>query len=236
MTRDLDFKIVDAAEEELEDDDDQQQIQKISLKIKGVEGRKTIEMNTVALENKIAAIQTLGAIAQNLGPIFFDYVESVSLVLINELIHDKYSSSVRKSSTKLCSVLLDCCPTTESQTKLLLLFLPQITGEINIKLEKLDFKSVKWLTKEMQRCVKVMTNTKTPFLAHQETDHLLNLCVQVLTTFDIDKKTRLDQYEQQKKKLDEEDIETFFQQIADHDKVWDYVMDLAGTLIRTMPL
>lgn len=56
MTRDLDFKIVDAAEEELEDDDDKQQIQKISLKIKGVEGRKTIEMNTVALENKIAAI------------------------------------------------------------------------------------------------------------------------------------------------------------------------------------
>ena len=81
-----------------------------------------------------------------------------------------------------------------------------------------------------------MTNTKTAFLAHQETDHLLNLCVQVLTTFDIDKKTRLDQYEQQKKKLDEEDIETFFEQIADHDKVWDYVMDLAGTLIRTMPL
>jgi len=56
MTRDLDFKIVDAAEEELEEDDDNKQVQKIFLKIKGVEGRKTIEMNTVALENKIGAI------------------------------------------------------------------------------------------------------------------------------------------------------------------------------------
>jgi len=36
-------------------------------------------------------------------------------------------------------------------------------------------------------------------------------------------------------KLDEEDVEVFEEQIANHDKVWDYVMDLAGTLIRTMP-
>lgn len=149
MVRDLDFKIVDAKEEELEEDDDSKQVQKIQLKIKGVEGAKTIEMNTVALENKISAIQTVGAIAQNLGPIFFEYVEDVAFVLINQLIHDKYSSSVRKSSTKLCSALLECCPTKENQLKLLKLFLPQIAGEINIKLEKLDFKSSKWLTKEL---------------------------------------------------------------------------------------
>ena len=192
MIRGLDFKIVDAKEEELEEEElENKQVQQISLKIRGVEGNKTIHMNTVALENKLSAIQTVGAIAQKLGPIFFPYVEVVSLAVVNELIHDKISSSVRKAATKLCSVLLDCCPDT-----LLLLLLPQISGEINIKLDKMDFRSVKWLTKELQRCVKVMTNVKEVFLQAHETNHLLDLGVQILTTFDLEKKTKLDQFEQ----------------------------------------
>jgi len=65
-----------------------------------------------------------------------------------------------------------------------------------MKLEKLDFKSVKWLMKELQRCVKVMTNAKEAFLSENETAHILDLCVNVLSTFDLDKKTRLDQFEQ----------------------------------------
>jgi hypothetical protein len=36
--------------------------------------------------------------------------------------------------------------------------------------------------------------------------------------------------------MDEEDIEAFHEQIDNEDKVWDYVMDLAGTLIKTMPM
>jgi hypothetical protein len=35
--------------------------------------------------------------------------------------------------------------------------------------------------------------------------------------------------------MDEEDIEAFNEQIENDDKVWDYVMDLAGTLLKTMP-
>lgn len=34
--------------------------------------------------------------------------------------------------------------------------------------------------------------------------------------------------------MDEEDIEAFNEQIEKDDKVWDYVMDLAGTLLKTM--
>lgn len=64
MIRGLDFKIVDAKEEELEEEElENKQVQQISLKIRGVEGNKTIHMNTVALENKLSAIQTVGAIA-----------------------------------------------------------------------------------------------------------------------------------------------------------------------------
>lgn len=57
--RDLDFKIVDATEEELEEKDGDEKvpkhIQKIAMKIQGMEGQKMISMNTVALENKVNA-------------------------------------------------------------------------------------------------------------------------------------------------------------------------------------
>jgi hypothetical protein len=79
VKRDLDFKIVDAAEEELEEKEDgENPIQKIRLQIKGVEGAKTIQMNTSALENKIAAITIVGAVAQALGVHFSDYVMPIS--------------------------------------------------------------------------------------------------------------------------------------------------------------
>jgi hypothetical protein len=58
LKRDLDFKIVDAKEEELENAEDSE-VQQIRLQIKGVEGAKTIQMNTTALENKISAIQVI---------------------------------------------------------------------------------------------------------------------------------------------------------------------------------
>jgi hypothetical protein len=58
MKRDIDLKIVEASQAEIEDDDEEKNpsLQKIAISIKGVEGAKTIQMNTTALENKIDAI------------------------------------------------------------------------------------------------------------------------------------------------------------------------------------
>jgi hypothetical protein len=89
------------------------------------------------------------------------------------------------------SVLLDCCPTKEQQIQLLHLFLPQLAGEITLKLEKLDFTSIKWLTKEVSRCIKTMNQT-IPYLAPEETAHLFKLFAQLLNTVAIDKETRFD--------------------------------------------
>jgi hypothetical protein len=62
--RDVDFKIVDATEEELEEaDDGEKPVEKILLQIKGVEGKKAIQMNTTALENKINALEVIGSVA-----------------------------------------------------------------------------------------------------------------------------------------------------------------------------
>jgi hypothetical protein len=231
--RDLDFKIVDAVEEELENAEEGE-VQKIKLSIKGVEGAKTIQMNTTALENKIAAIEIIGAVAQALGSNFADYIEPVASLIASDLIHDKYSSSVRKNSTKICVVLIDCCPSHDHMIKLLKTLSPHIAMEINAKLQKEDFRSVKWLMKELQRCFNAVAVTKTAFLTDVETNQLLDLCVSVLNTFALDKQTRLDQFETQKKKLDEEDIEAFEEQLQKSDRVWTYVMDISASLLKCM--
>jgi len=56
--RDLDFKVVDCDEAELEDADApaNKGMQKIKMQIKGQEGAKMIQMNTSNLENKINAV------------------------------------------------------------------------------------------------------------------------------------------------------------------------------------
>lgn len=56
LKKDLDFKLVDAKEEELENNEEGKSVQQIKLSIKGVEGAKMISMNTSALENKITAL------------------------------------------------------------------------------------------------------------------------------------------------------------------------------------
>ena len=65
-------------------------------------------MNTAALENKIGAIDIIKGLAHTLGPLFIDYVEQVSKLLVTELMHDKISSHIRKSATKTLSILLMC--------------------------------------------------------------------------------------------------------------------------------
>jgi hypothetical protein len=106
-------------------------------------------MNTTALENKVNATQIIGAIAQVLGPIFIDYVEPTLQLIISELMHNKLSSTIRKESTKTCAVLLDCLSSKDDQVKLLRLILPEIAAQLKIKIERTDFRSIKWLTHEL---------------------------------------------------------------------------------------
>ena len=91
-------------------------------------------MNTAALENMISSIDVTRCIAQELGSLFFDKIEPFSTVLCEQLIHNKYSSQVRKSATKMCAVLLDCTQTAEQRPALLKLYLKEICAEIHDKL------------------------------------------------------------------------------------------------------
>lgn len=164
--RDLDFKIVDAVEADLEEQEDGEKndLQKIVMKIKGMEGQKTIQMNTTALENKLNAVQIIRSLAQEMKYHFADYVDPVTQLIVSELMHDKLSSTVRKEATKTCAALIGCLREQADQQRVLKVVLPQICMEIATKLERTDFRSCKWLTKEVQRCLHGFENFKGQLL------------------------------------------------------------------------
>jgi len=73
------------------------------------------------------------------------------------------------------------------------------------------------------------------FLTESESSQLLDLCVQVLQAFKQDKEAKLEQFEAERKKMDPEDEELFMQQLEKANRVYSYVMDLSGTLLKCMP-
>ncbi len=83
--------------------------------------------------------------------------------------------------------------------------------------------------------MRVMSTCQQAFLSETQITELIQLCETVLTTNELDKQTRLDQFEQEKKKMDEEDIEVFEQQLVKDAKVWSYIGDIAGSLLKVMP-
>lgn len=128
MNKDLDFRVVDADQAELEekDDDSKTKIQKINVQVKGFEGAKQIQMNTAALENMISALKVTRSIATEMGAHFSDFIEPLVHVLTTNLMHLKLSSTVRQEATRLCSPLIFCCPTPANRVHLFKVLMPHI--------------------------------------------------------------------------------------------------------------
>jgi len=64
---------------------------------------------------------------------------------------------------------------------------------------------------------------------------MLDLLSKVVETVQLDKKERLSQFESKKRKMTEEDIEEFFEDVERIDKVPAYVMEITGVCLRTVP-
>ena len=64
---------------------------------------------------------------------------------------------------------------------------------------------------------------------------MLDLLSKVVATVQEDKKERLSQFESKLKKMTEEDIEEFFEDVERIDKVFAYVMEITGVCLRTVP-
>lgn len=83
-------------------------------------------MNTTALENMISAVKVTRSIAQEMGSHFEEYIEELAKLITSDLIHNKFSSSVRKEATRMCSSLIFCCSNNTQRVDLLRMFMPHI--------------------------------------------------------------------------------------------------------------
>ena len=83
-------------------------------------------MNTTALENMISAVKVTRSIAQEMGSHFEEYIAELAKLITSDLMHNKFSSSVRKEATRMCSSLIFCCSNNTQRVELLRMFMPQI--------------------------------------------------------------------------------------------------------------
>jgi len=103
------------------------------------------------------------------------------------------------------------------------MLIPPMVQEINNKLEKLELYSVKFLLKELGRLFSHFNEFKGEFISHSadKIPELVNFLVKILTTSEQDKKTREDEIKS-RKKMTEDDILEFKEELEKLDKVWDY--------------
>lgn len=72
------------------------------------------------------------------------------------------------------------------------------------------------------------------FMSDQHGQELVQFLKKVVTTVQKDKEARLEQFETAKKKMNEEDIEYFYEDLEKMDRCWNYAMDINGVLLKTM--
>ncbi len=121
---------------------------------------------------------------------------------------------------------------------------PSLKSRIEKCLSKFDFGELRFLTKELQRCVKQFWNFGTLgeiFLSVEDAQGLVKLIGEVAKEVREDREVRLEQFKTAKKKMDEEDIEYFEEDVRKVDKIENRkkvdrgnffvdVMEISGTL------
>lgn len=87
---------------------------------------------------------------------------------------------------------------------------------------KFDFGELRFLFKELQRCIKLFWNfgiTGDIFLSVEDANGLVKLIADVAKEVREDREVRLEQFKTAKKKMDEEDIEYFEEDVRKVDKI-----------------
>jgi biopolymer transport protein ExbB/TolQ len=120
---------------------------------------------------------------------------------------------------------------------------PALKARIEKCVDKFDFGELRFLTKELQRCVKQFWNFGTLgeiFLSVEDAQSLVKLIGDVAKEVREDREVRLEQFKTAKKKMDEEDIEYFEEDVRKVDKIENRklyrelnfldVMEISGTL------
>lgn len=223
----VDFKLQDAELPNLTEDGN---LTSVTFKMKGFDGQKKLSLNTTALETKINSTQVVRALAENLGTVFFPYVEN-SYEALSELFNYKYSKAVRNCAIESCQFFLEACE--DRQLKI------QLFGDMHSKFEacitsflaKMDTDEIVVFLKEYYHCIKLFKEGDIPITPAQ-IENLVDSMSKACQLASEDKKLQVQELEKKRDVLDEEDVDGYKEVLDEIEKVFLYTMEIAGQYMR----
>ena len=235
--KDIDFKVKDA-DEVGEDDEEDKGIQTLSLKVKGIEGQKSVSMNTNALEVKINAIQILKNLARNLGVHIFEQVEDIAKLCIEKLLTDPFAMTIRKEAAKCMRFCIIACEEhADKQRALFIMTYVKLIEELEKRKERSEYEQMNSILKEIFKMTQAFLHFKDKNLtvfSVEDATNLVNRLVTVINKIKDDKVTRKEQIKKLAKNVDEEDMEYFKEDLEKVDKGIHHSMEISGFLLQNM--
>ncbi len=110
---------------------------------------------------------------------------------------------------------------------------PTVKARIENRLSKLDFGELRFLVKEFKKCLEMFWNFGKHgdiILPVEQAQEIVKLIAEVAKEVRDDKVIRLEQFQKAKKKMDEEDIEYFQEDLKKVAKLENHVMEIAGVV------
>ena len=195
-------------------------------------------MNTNALEVKINAVQILKNLARNLDITFYEYVEDVAKVCIEQLIDDPYAQTVRKESAKCMRFLIAACREhPERQKALFIITYAKLMVELEKRKVKKEFDLVNVILKEVFKQLKLFFHFKqknmTVFTL-EDAQNFTNKLLEISNLIKVDRVERMKKVQAMSKHIDEEDMEYFYEDLASLQKCNHHIMEINGFLMQNM--
>lgn len=224
----VDFKVEDAdiPHGQAQEEDN---LTSVTFKMKGFEGSKKLSLNTSALETKINSTQVIRALAENLGTVFFPYVEKTYNAM-SELFDYKYSRAVRGCAIECCQYLIAACEELGHKEQLMSQMSTKFEECISSFVKKKDTDEIVTFLKEYYHCIKIFK--KPAPVTEAQINNMVNLMAEGCKLASEDKKLTLEELEKKRDVLDEEDIDQYMDTIDEVEKVFLYTMEISGQFMR----
>ena len=129
--------------------------------------------------------------------------------------------------------LIHSCQDSNQMKALFNALYPTVKARLENRLSKLDFGELRFLLKEFKKCCEQFWSFGKQgeiFLPVEQANELAKLISEIAKEVRDDKVIRMDQFQKAKKKMDEEDIEYFHEDIRKVGKLENHVMEIAGVL------
>jgi len=129
--------------------------------------------------------------------------------------------------------LLHSCPDSSHMKALFNALYPTVKARLENRLSKLDFGELRFLLKEFKKCCEQFWNFGKHgelFLSFEQANELVKLISEIAKEVRDDKVIRMEQFQKAKKKMDEEDIDYFKEDLRKVGKLENHVMEIAGVL------